>query len=108
MANLAFAEAFIDGDWWTPDLLAFLEFGARNEPAADAISGSPAQRLLVRLRHWRNRNTRRGSRRNIAAHYDLGNAFYAHWLDRGMKYSSALFRRRISRSKRRRTRSSIA
>jgi len=90
--ELAFADAFIAGDWWTPNLAAFLEFGARNDTdMQDAISGSLAQRLLVRLRHWRNRNTRRGSRRNIAAHYDLGNAFYAHWLDRGMQYSSALF-----------------
>ena len=89
---MAFADAFIAGDWWTPNLVAFLEFGARNDTGMqDAISGSLAQRLLVRLRHWQNRNTRRGSRRNIAAHYDLGNAFYELWLDRGMQYSSALF-----------------
>jgi cyclopropane-fatty-acyl-phospholipid synthase len=90
--ELAFAEAFIDGDWWTPNLTAFLEFGVRNESSLQhAISGSAAQRLLSRWQHWRNRNTRRGSRRNIAAHYDLGNAFYELWLDRGMQYSSALF-----------------
>ena len=65
--ELAFADAFIAGDWWTPNLVAFLEFGVRNDTGMqDAISGSLAQRLLVRLRHWRNRNTRRGSRRNIA------------------------------------------
>ncbi len=90
--ELAFADAFIAGDWWTPNLVTFLEFGARNDTGMqDAISGSLAQRLLVRLRHWQNRNTRRGSRRNIAAHYDLGNAFYEFWLDCGMQYSSALF-----------------
>ncbi|MGI8525020.1 MAG: class I SAM-dependent methyltransferase [Pseudolabrys sp.] len=90
--ELAFADTFIDGDWWTPNLLDFLEFGARNELSMQrAISGSLLQRLLCRLQHWRRRNTRRGSRRNIAAHYDLGNAFYAQWLDRGMNYSSALF-----------------
>ena len=90
--ELAFADAFIAGDWWTPNLVTFLEFGARNDTGMqDAISGSLAQRLLVRLRHWQNRNTRRGSRRNIAAHYDLGNTFYELWLDRGMQYSSALF-----------------
>ena len=90
--ELGFADAFIAGDWWTPNLVKFLEFGARNDTGMKhAISGSLAQRLLVRLRHWRNRNTRRGSRRNIAAHYDLGNAFYAFWLDRSMQYSSALF-----------------
>lgn len=90
--ELGFADAFITGDWWTPNLVAFLEFGARNDTGMqDAISGSWVRRLLVRLRHWQNRNTRRGSRRNIAAHYDLGNAFYELWLDRGMQYSSALF-----------------
>lgn len=90
--ELGFADAFIAGDWWTPNLVAFLEFGARNDTGMqDAISGSWVRRLLLRLRHWQNRNTRRGSRRNIAAHYDLGNAFYELWLDRGMQYSSALF-----------------
>ncbi len=90
--ELAFADSFIDGDWWTPNLTAFLEFGARNESGMQhAISGSAAQRLLCRWQHWRNRNTKRGSKRNIAAHYDLGNAFYELWLDRGMQYSSALF-----------------
>lgn len=90
--ELAFAESFIAGDWWTPNLIAFLDFGARNETSMQqAISGTIAQRLLSRLQHWRRRNTRRGSQKNIAAHYDLGNAFYALWLDRGMNYSSALF-----------------
>ena len=90
--ELAFAQAYIDGDWLTPDLLAVLAFGARNEAALSApIAGSAVMRVLNRVRHWRRRNTRRGSRRNIAAHYDLGNAFYALWLDRGMNYSSALF-----------------
>lgn len=90
--ELAFAESFIGGEWWTPDLLAFLEFGACNESTIQhAISGSAVQRLVSRLQHWRRRNTRRGSRRNIAKHYDLGNEFYAQWLDRDMNYSSALF-----------------
>ncbi|RDV03593.1 SAM-dependent methyltransferase [Undibacter mobilis] len=90
--ELGFAEAYIAGDWWTPNLAAFLEFGARNDTGMPhAISGSLVHRLIVRLRHLRNRNTRRGSRRNIAAHYDLGNAFYKLWLDRGMQYSAALF-----------------
>ncbi|MDO9414349.1 MAG: cyclopropane-fatty-acyl-phospholipid synthase family protein [Pseudolabrys sp.] len=90
--ELAFADAYIEGGWWTPNLLAFLEFGARNESSmSKSISGSLAQRLLWRWQHHRNRNTKRGSKRNIAAHYDLGNAFYEQWLDRGMQYSSALF-----------------
>ncbi len=90
--ELAFADAFIDGDWWTPNLLAVLDFGARNEASMQrSISGTVVQRMLCRLQHWRRRNTRRGSKRNIAAHYDLGNSFYERWLDRGMQYSSALF-----------------
>lgn len=92
--ELAFADAFIDGSWWTPNLLAFLEFGALNESRLqNSISGSLAQRLLWRWQHRRNRNTKRGSKRNIAAHYDLGNSFYQQWLDRGMQYSSALYSR---------------
>ena len=90
--EMAFADSFIDGEWWTPNLAAFLQFGADNEASlGNAISCSALQRLLSRWQHWRNRNTKRGSRRNIAAHYDLGNAFYELWLDRGMQYSSALF-----------------
>ncbi|MEP7029980.1 MAG: cyclopropane-fatty-acyl-phospholipid synthase family protein, partial [Pseudolabrys sp.] len=90
--EMAFAETYIAGEWWTPNLVAFLEFGARNDTSMQhAISGTVMQRLLRRLHHWRNRNTRKGSRRNIAAHYDLGNAFYRLWLDRSMQYSSALF-----------------
>jgi len=90
--EMAFADSFITGEWWTPDLAGFLRFGAVNETSlGNAISCSAGQRLLLRWQHWRNRNTKRGSRRNIAAHYDLGNAFYELWLDRGMQYSSALF-----------------
>lgn len=90
--EVAFADSFIDGGWWTPNLAAFLQFGAANEASfGNAISCTAARRLVSRWQHWRNRNTKRGSRRNIAAHYDLGNAFYELWLDRGMQYSSALF-----------------
>jgi cyclopropane-fatty-acyl-phospholipid synthase len=90
--ELGFAQAFIDGDWWTPDLLATMAFSARNEMAlSGSISGYGPARVFNRIKHWMRRNTRRGSERNIAAHYDLGNAFYAHWLDRDMNYSSGLF-----------------
>ncbi len=88
----AFADTFVEGEWWTPNLAAFLQFGAANEASlGNAITCSRTQKLLTRWQHWRNRNTKRGSKRNIAAHYDLGNAFYELWLDRGMQYSSALF-----------------
>jgi cyclopropane-fatty-acyl-phospholipid synthase len=64
-----------------------------NDSVARSLTGRTLSRLVERLRHLLNANTRRGSRRNIAAHYDLGNDFYAKWLDESMTYSSALFRR---------------
>jgi cyclopropane-fatty-acyl-phospholipid synthase len=89
---IGFAEAYIDGDWDSPDLSAVLEIGIRNEAALhDAVGGLAPIRRLHRLAHLLNANTRRGSRRNIASHYDLGNAFYRLWLDPGMTYSSAMF-----------------
>jgi cyclopropane-fatty-acyl-phospholipid synthase len=90
--EIGFAEAFMDGDWETPDLPGFLALVTCNEPhVPTTLSGLGAVRQFYRLRHRRRPNTRNGSRRNIAAHYDLGNAFYARWLDAGMTYSSALF-----------------
>ncbi|MGM0585991.1 MAG: class I SAM-dependent methyltransferase [Pseudomonadota bacterium] len=91
--ELGFAEAYMDGDWDTPDLQAVLDVALlNNESMARRFSGAALARAMERLRHWMNRNTRRGSRRNIAAHYDLGNGFYSRWLDDSMTYSSALFR----------------
>ena len=90
--DLGFAEAYMDGAWDTPDLEALLELGALNERALGAlVRPSRALALLQRLRHHLRRNTRRGSRRNIAAHYDLGNDFYRLFLDASMTYSSAVF-----------------
>lgn len=85
-------EAFIAGEWSSPDVTAFLELFARNSDATEeALAARPLVRMLLSLRHLLNRNTRRGSKRNISAHYDLGNAFYSAWLDRSMTYSSALY-----------------
>lgn len=90
--DIGFAEAYIDGRWSSPDLAQLLTVIARNRDAVErAVYGGFWGRLAYRLRHALNANTRRGSRRNIAAHYDLGNDFYALWLDRSMTYSSALF-----------------
>ncbi len=90
--DVGFAEAYIDGDWTSPDLVALLRLAARNvEPLRDAMRGAAFVRWADRLRHLMRANTRRGSRRNIAAHYDLGNDFYALWLDPTMQYSSALW-----------------
>jgi cyclopropane-fatty-acyl-phospholipid synthase len=91
--DTGFAEAYMDGDWSSPDLTALVELAARNQakiPGADG--GAWPMRLLHRWQHRARANTPAGSRRNIEQHYDLGNAFYARWLDAGMSYSSALFR----------------
>ncbi len=90
--DVAFAEAYMNGDWTTPDLTAVIELAARNGETLDtAIGGGPLVRGLNRLRHALRANTKRGSRRNIEAHYDLGNSFYELWLDSSMTYSSAIY-----------------
>lgn len=90
--DIGFAEAYIDGRLRTPDLAALLRlFVANRDALEDAIYGRRLGALLYRLKHLLRPNTRRGSRRNIHAHYDLGNAFYRLWLDRSMTYSSAWF-----------------
>ncbi len=90
--DIGLAEAYLDGAWDSPDVTALLTLLARNRDALrDAVYGSWRQLLAARLRHWFNRNSRAGSKRNIMAHYDLGNDFYRLWLDPGMSYSAALF-----------------
>ena len=70
--DIGLAEAYIDGHWDTSDLTALLSLLARNREAlAKAVYGSWRQLLAARLRHWVNRNSRAGSKRNIMAHYDL-------------------------------------
>ena len=85
-----FADGFLRGDWSSPDLASFLTLAAQN--FSNAHKPPLPLRLLHRLRHALNSNSRAGSRRNIMAHYDLGNDFYAAWLDPQMLYSSALYR----------------
>lgn len=90
--DIGLAEAYLDGHWDSPDITALLALLARNRDGLRrAVYGAWHSLLAARLRHWLNRNSRRGSRRNIMAHYDLGNDFYRLWLDPGMSYSSALF-----------------
>ncbi len=90
--DIGFAQSWIDGDWETDSLPRLLELFARNRTAIDqAIYGGLVGRLIYRVRHLLRRNDRAGSRRNIHAHYDLGNSFYARWLDQSMTYSSAIF-----------------
>ncbi|MDB5595211.1 MAG: Cyclopropane-fatty-acyl-phospholipid synthase [Hyphomicrobiales bacterium] len=90
--EVGIAEAFLKGEWESPNLTQFLELFCVNQPVIQRLlDGKPIIRLLQVARHWLNRNTRAGSRRNIHAHYDLGNRFYSAWLDKTMTYSSALF-----------------
>jgi cyclopropane-fatty-acyl-phospholipid synthase len=90
--DIGLAEAYIDGAWHSPDLAALLSLLTRNREAlAEAVYGQWWRLLAARLRHLVHDNSRAGSRRNIIAHYDLGNAFYSEWLDPTMSYSSALY-----------------
>ncbi len=90
--DIGFAEAYIEGRWSSPDVPALLRLMLANRDRLEAaIDGSWWGRLWYVVRHALNRNSRAGSRRNIHAHYDLGNAFYERWLDPSMNYSSAWF-----------------
>ena len=90
--DLGFGKSYVEGEWDTPDLSALLMVGALNSETFSGFLGQSMWiRLLGRLRHGAHANTETGSRRNIAAHYDLGNTFYQQWLDPSMSYSSALF-----------------
>jgi cyclopropane-fatty-acyl-phospholipid synthase len=90
--DLGFAQAWIDGDCSSLDLTSLIRLAARNLNALGGTAkGSLFCRLAARLRHLANANTRRGSSRNIIAHYDLGNDFFRVWLDQAMLYSSALW-----------------
>lgn len=90
--DIGLANAYRAGHWQTSDLTRLLAWAMQNEAAlAEATTGKAAFRALNRLSHGRRRNSRANSRRNIAAHYNLGNDFYAQWLDRGMNYSSAIY-----------------
>jgi len=89
--DLGFAEAYMAGEWSSPNLGALLEFAGHNCDAVSKFDFLRMRRLALKIHHALNRNTRHNSRRNIAAHYDLGNAFYALWLDAGMTYSSGLY-----------------
>ena len=90
--DIGLAESFMAEEWDTPDLTTLIRLGELNERAlGSAATPSKLMRVFNRIRHgWRS-NSREGSRKNIAAHYDLGNGFYSNWLDSSMSYSSGLF-----------------
>lgn len=97
--DIGFAESYIAGDWTTPALSDLLRVMIQNRRVVeDLIYGSWWGRMIYRVKHLLNRNHKANSRKNIHAHYDLGNAFYELWLDGTMNYSSALFEGDFSRS----------
>ncbi|MFC6283541.1 MULTISPECIES: class I SAM-dependent methyltransferase [Polaromonas] len=96
--DIGFAESYIAGDWSTPNLTELLKVFSANRQEVDAmIFGTWFGRLLYRVKHLLHHNSRANSRKNIHAHYDLGNAFYRLWLDETMNYSSAWFEGDLSR-----------
>lgn len=92
-ATIGVAESYLDGDWTSPDVTTFLELFLVNQDMGERLAGGTNWLFTTfhRVRHWLNDNNKAGSKRNISAHYDLGNAFYSQWLDPSMTYSSALF-----------------
>jgi len=91
--DLGWAESYIEENWSTNNLTAFLEWGAKNfHEFSRYIRGKWYIIFYLRLKHFFNRNTKNGSQKNIRFHYDLGNNFYESWLDKSMTYSSAIFK----------------
>ena len=93
--SIGAGEAYMHGYWQCDDLVSLVRLLLRNRHVLDGMEGGAARFTapLQRLFHWVNRNTHEGARRNIAAHYDLGNDFFALWLDETMMYSAAVFER---------------
>ena len=97
--DIGFAESYIAGEWTTPDLFQLLSVILLNRNAVESmIYGTFWGGLAYRVKHWFNRNTKAQAKKNIHAHYDLGNPFYQLWLDPTMTYSSALYDGDSSRS----------
>ncbi|MEH6655479.1 cyclopropane-fatty-acyl-phospholipid synthase family protein [Loktanella salsilacus] len=91
--DLGFCDAYLDGWWSTPDLMAFMDL--IHDDAEEIYDGFPGQylvRTFERIRFWLQSNSKKQARKNIEYHYDLGNDFYGLWLDDTMTYSSALFK----------------
>jgi cyclopropane-fatty-acyl-phospholipid synthase len=91
--KLSVAESYLQGDWDCDDLTSLFRLFVRNRSSADGLDGGLARLASYghRLVHWWRSNTRAGSRRNITAHYDLGNDFYRLWLDDTLAYSCGIF-----------------
>ena len=90
--DLGFCDAYLDGWWSTPDLMAFMDLiHEGNNDVYDGYPGMVLLRTYEKLRFWLQSNSKTQARKNIAYHYDLGNDFYSLWLDDSMTYSSALY-----------------
>ena len=90
--DLGLADAYMDGRWDSPDVEALVLFGFMNAKKLEAFfHGRPIYAVWVKFKNFFSRNSLTGSRRNVQAHYDLGNDFYKLWLDKSMTYSCALF-----------------
>ena len=90
--SVGWYEGWAAGDWESPDPVPlFALFMANRVPLAGVARAGGTSRLAARVWHALRRNHRVGARRNVAAHYDLGNDFYREWLDPGMTYSAAMF-----------------
>lgn len=93
--SLGAAESYIEAEWDSPDVTNFLRLFLANtggRGADDLFQRNFLVNFITSIRHWMNRNSKSGSKRNISAHYDLGNEFYSQWLDTSMTYSSGIFR----------------
>jgi len=91
--SIGAAEAFIDGKWSSPNLTNVIRVFAKAQQQTDSLEANKSwlNRLKNTISHWQNRNTQSGSKRNILAHYDLGNELYTRFLDPDMMYSSAIY-----------------
>ncbi len=91
--SISAGDTFADGLWHTTNLTAVIQFFARNMAVIDAVEQRFSWLTLPisKLQHWSNKNSRSQSKKNIAAHYDLGNALYEEFLDESMMYSSAIY-----------------
>lgn len=90
--SVGWSEAYMDGDWDSPNLAMLVEWVTVNESEfGGMLDSGKFEGTIQKWRHRRNANSKRGSRRNISYHYDLGNAFYQHWLDPSMTYSAAYY-----------------
>ena len=93
--SIGAGEAYMQGSWRCEELVNLVRILVKNRHVLDDMEKGSARltRPLQKLFHWFNRNTREGARRNISAHYDLGNDFFSLWLDKSMMYSAAMFER---------------